>query len=367
VNLTGTVTTIDFQASSTSGTEYYFQDETGGMRLFIRGKVTAPPGTSVQVSNGFFYSFNNRKNIEVQANQVEILGTPGLPAPRLVTITEYITNQADIEGQYIGLSRVRLKRGSFPASGNATLILTDDSGDSLAMFIDADTDIDGSPTPTGDFDVLGVATQFNGTPQIQPSSINDFKPSGSLPVELVEFRANAIGADVELVWRTASETDNYGFEVQRKTSSSEFQKIGFVAGHGTSTQAQNYRFVDSQLATGTYYYRLKQIDHDGSFSFSAVVEAVASIAPETFSLRQNHPNPFNPVTTIEFVLGKSQKARLTVYDVLGHEVAILFDGQVEAGKSYRLEFDGARHASGIYFYRLQSGERTQIRKMLLSK
>jgi hypothetical protein len=235
------------------------------------------------------------------------------------------------------------------------------------MFIDGDTDIDGSPTPTGDFDVVGAATQFNGVAQIQPSSKADFKPSGSLPVELVEFRANAIGTDVELNWRTASESNNYGFEIHRKQSNSEFQKVGFVPGYGTTTQAQSYRFVDSKLPMGTYYYRLKQIDRDGSFSFSAVVEAVASLAPETFELRQNHPNPFNPITTIEFVLGRTQPARLAVYNVLGHEVAVLFDGQADAGTSYRFEFDGAQQASGIYFYRLQSGERTQIRKMLLSK
>lgn len=367
VALRGVVTTIDFQLSSTSGTEYYFQDQSGGLRVFIRGKVVAPPGTEIQVKNGFIYTINSRKNIEVQSNQVETLGTPGLPDPKLVTITQYKANQASIEGQYIALSKVRLKRGAFPATGNATLMLTDASGDSLAMFIDADTDIDGSPTPAGDFDVVGVATQFNGTPQIQPSSKDDFKPSGSLPVELVEFRASAIGNDVELAWRTASETDNYGFEIQRKTGSSEFQKIGFVVGQGTTTRAQSYKFVDSKLAAGTYYYRLKQIDRDGSFSFSAVVEAVASLAPETFTLYQNHPNPFNPVTTIEFVLGRTQPARLAVYNVLGHEVAVLFEGQVDAGKSYRFEFDGAPYASGIYFYRLQSGERTQIRKMLLSK
>lgn len=367
VALQGVVTTIDFQLSSTTGSEYYLQDASGGLRVFIRGKVAAPVGTVLRVKNGFIYTINSRKNIEVRSNQVEALGTAPVPAPKLVTMTQYKANQASIEGQYIALSRVRLKRGSFPATGNATLILTDASGDSLAMFIDADTDIDGSPTPTGDFDVVGVATQFNGVAQIQPSSKADFKPAGSLPVELVEFRANAIGTDVELYWRTASETDNYGFEIQRKTSSSEFQKIGFVAGHGTTTQAQSYKFVDSKLATGTYYYRLKQIDRDGSFSFSAVIEAVTSIAPETFTLQQNHPNPFNPVTTIEFVLGRAQHARLAVYDVLGHEVARLFDGQVEARKSYRFEFDGAPHASGVYFYRLQSGDRTQIRKMLLSK
>ena len=310
-----------------------------------------------------------RKNIETVRDSVVTLGALGLPKPQIVTANFYKRNLATLEGQYIGIKNASITRGTWPTAvttSNTTLTFNDGS-DSLAMFLDRDTDIDGTPQPANPFDVIGIATQFQGTPQLQPSFRADFRPAGSLPVELVEFRANAIGTDVELNWRTASETDNYGFEIQRKTSSNEFQKIGFVAGQGTTIQAQSYKFVDSKLAMGTYYYRLKQIDRDGSFSFSAVVEAVASIAPETFVLRQNHPNPFNPVTTIEFVLGQSQKARLAVYNVLGHEVAVLFDGQVEAGKSYRFEFDGAQHASGIYFYRLQSGERTQIRKMLLSK
>jgi hypothetical protein len=370
VNLQGVVTTVDFQLGL-ANTEYYFQDPSGGLRVFIRGKIAIPQGTVIRVKNGFVYTINNRKNIEVRNNQVEILATPGLPPPRIVTINEYKTNQAAIEGQYIGIIRASLKSGTWPSTGaNGTVYLRDASigaNDSLAMFIDLDTDIDGSPVPTSPFDVLGVATQFNGVAQIQPSLRADFRPAGGLPVELVEFRANAIGVDVELTWRTASETNSYGFEIQRKQTNSEFQKIGFVPGHGSTQQAQSYRYVDSKLALGTYYYRLKQIDTDGSFTFSAVVEAIASIAPETFELRQNHPNPFNPVTMIEFVLGRTQPARLAVYNVLGHEVAILFNGQVEAGKSYRLEFDGAKYASGIYFYRLQSGERTQIRKMLLSK
>jgi len=280
VNLQGVTTTTDFQLSSTTGTEYYFQDPTGGLRVFIRGKIAAPPGTLIQVKNGFVYTINNRKNIEVQGNQVEILGTPGLPPPKLVTITQYKANQASIEGQYIGLSRVSIKSGSWPATGsNATIILRDASGDSLALFIDLDTDIDGSQPPTGSFDVVGVATQFNGVPQIQPSARADFRPAGTV----------------------------------------------------------------------------------------SVAETVSGFNPETFELRQNYPNPFNPVTTIEFVLGRTQPARLSVYDVLGHEVAVLFNRQAEAGKSYRLEFDGAKFSSGLYFYRLQSGERTQIRKMLLSK
>lgn len=185
------------------------------------------------------------------------------------------------------------------------------------------------------------------------------------PVELVDFRTNVVGTNVELNWRTASETNNYGFEVQRHATGDEFLKIGFVAGNGTSTTALSYRFIDSDLATGTYYYRLKQIDADGSFTYSAVVEALASLAPESFVLHQNHPNPFNPVTTITFVLGRTQSARLFVCDVSGREVATLFNGQAEAGRSYRFGFDGTQQMSGMFIAHLHAGKFTQSRKMLL--
>lgn len=185
------------------------------------------------------------------------------------------------------------------------------------------------------------------------------------PVALVDFRASAIGTTVELIWRTASETNNYGFEIQRQAATGEFQRAGFVSGYGTTTTPQSYRFADRPLAPGTYFYRLKQIDADGSFDYSAVVEAIVRPAPESFVLQQNYPNPFNPITTIAFVLERAQHAQLSVYDVNGREITSLFNGQAEAGRMYRFAFDGAQQVSGVFIAQLRAGGFIQSRKMLL--
>jgi hypothetical protein len=129
VNLQGVVTTVDFQLGLTNS-EYYFQDPSGGLRVFIRGKIAIPQGTAIRVKNGFVYTINNRKNIEVRANQVEVLATPGMPNPAIVTIAEYHANRAQIEGRFIGISRLSVKSGTWPATGaNSTIILRNDAGD----------------------------------------------------------------------------------------------------------------------------------------------------------------------------------------------------------------------------------------------
>ncbi len=284
-------------------------------------------------------------------------------------------------GTDIGISQLgqgtvkdyRTGTASFSGTQTHELSYQVGSGTTITISWDLPSDVTGLLQDLLGGVVINKSMSGKGSQVIaNPGGINKLKmtityTNPPLPVELVDFRANVIGTDVELTWRTVSETDDYGFEVQRRLTNDEFQKIGFVAGNGSSLKPHLYRFVDKGLPSGVYTYRLKQIDLDGSFTYSAAVEAITSVSPETFELHQNHPNPFNPVTTIEFILGRTQPARLAVYNVLGREVAILFDGQAEAGNFYRLEFDGAQQASGIYFARLRSGERTQTCKMLLSK
>jgi len=313
------------------------------------------------VANLFGLSFElNYTN----TNFVDVVGTP-VAGDFLGNDIIFFPNVEDANGKVsIGVSR---KAGQGGVNGNGTVAKV--KFKTLAAI------------PHGtqlQFIIMNVAANdpSGGSIALTPLPLTITVNNPPLPVELVDFRVQANGSEVTLSWRTATETDNYGFEVQRKTAASEFQKIGFVAGNGTSDKLRSYRFTDRQLANGAYFYRLKQIDRNGAFSYSAIVEAVMSLAPETFALRQNHPNPFsplgrgtfgNPVTTIEFVLGQTQNARLTVHDVLGNEVAVLFNGQAEAGKFYRLAFDAAKHASGVYFYRLQNGAQTQVRKMLLTR
>jgi hypothetical protein len=188
---------------------------------------------------------------------------------------------------------------------------------------------------------------------------------GQLPVELKSFAASAVDGFVQLNWSTATETNNRGFEVQRKSGESDFVTIGFVQGQGTTTQAQNYSFVDNNVQTGTYTYRLKQMDLDGRYNFSNVVEVTMN--PTEFSLEQNYPNPFNPSTTINFTLGKESNVNLKVFNLLGQEVASLVSNEfMQAGK-YSYKFDARSFASGTYIYRLEAGDFVQTMKMTLTK
>ncbi len=185
-----------------------------------------------------------------------------------------------------------------------------------------------------------------------------------LPVELTSFVGTAKGNSVELVWKTASEQNNDRFEVERSRDNITFTKIGFVRGSGTTTEAKTYRFVDEQVS-GNIYYRLKQVDFDGTFAYSPVVE-VRVAPPAEFALEQNYPNPFNPTTAIRYQLPVNSDVKLEVYDVLGKKVATLVNERQEAG-IYTYTLNASTLSSGVYFYRLQAGNFVQTKKMMLVK
>jgi murein tripeptide amidase MpaA len=194
---------------------------------------------------------------------------------------------------------------------------------------------------------------------------------GIVPVELSSFTAKVIGNSVNLDWITSSELNNMGFEIERKSLSENtgWQKIGFVEGSGNSTTTKNYTFRDENPLKGTSLYRLRQIDFDGSFriynSMSISFEGV-----NKYVLEQNYPNPFNPSTTINYSIPSAGKVKLTVYNLLGSEVAVLVDEFKEPG-NYSVEFSTEnlknRIGSGVYVYSLKSGLFTQTKKMVVLK
>ena len=192
-------------------------------------------------------------------------------------------------------------------------------------------------------EIIGWAVGANGTILTTEN--------GGIPVELVSFKGEVINNFVTLSWITASEKNNYGFEIERKDKI-DWEMIGFVEGHGTSTELQHYFFNDEVVQNGNYNYRLKQIDFDGSYEYSIVIE-IKLLLPSDFELDQNYPNPFNPGTKISFRLTADSKVNLKVFDMLGQEVATLINTVLDAG-SHHVDFDASDLNSGVYFYKLDA-------------
>jgi hypothetical protein len=207
------------------------------------------------------------------------------------------------------------------------------------------------------------------------------------PIELSSFSAENVDGEVVLKWQTATETNNQGFEIQRLQDSKiekleGWGRVGFVEGKGTTTEMQSYSLTDKP-EPGSYKYRLKQIDYDGTFAYSTEIEAEVN-APSVFSLGQNYPNPFNPTTKIKYQIPLGFAASpfskggneggfvtLKVYDILGNEVATLVNEEQAPG-TYEVEFSVAQVSrpeitSGVYFYQLKAGNFIETKKMLLLK
>ena len=195
----------------------------------------------------------------------------------------------------------------------------------------------------------------------------------SLPVQINSFTALVQGMSTELRWSTATEVNNYGFDVERRkigvewVGTNSWGKIDFVSGFGTSNSHHEYSYSDSRLEAGRYIYRLKQIDNDATFEYSKSIEVEEGAIPDEFTVLQNYPNPFNPTTTIEFTLAQDSKVLLKVYNVLGQEVVTLLDREMQAGILHHVPFDASRLSSGIYFYRLEAKGNVQVKRLVLMK
>jgi len=187
-----------------------------------------------------------------------------------------------------------------------------------------------------------------------------------LPVELVSFSGSLNGNEVTLNWQTATEKNNNGFEIQRKISNN-WEKIGFVPGHGTTLERNYYSFKDNinNLPDGNLYYRLKQVDFSGSFEYSSEI-LINKTVPSDFSLSRNYPNPFNPSTLINYSIPINANVSLKIYDAVGNEVTTLVNERQESG-SYQVVFNASRLASGIYYYTITAGSFTASKKMILMK
>ncbi|MBV6479326.1 MAG: hypothetical protein HGGPFJEG_02097 [Ignavibacteria bacterium] len=198
----------------------------------------------------------------------------------------------------------------------------------------------------------------------------------SLPVEMLSFISSVSGNDVTLKWKTGTEINNSGFQVERALyddeNSDDWINIGFVQGNGTVSKITEYEFMDKDLFSGRYKYRLKQIDYNGNFTFYLLDNEVSVGKPDKYYLSQNYPNPFNPSTKINFDIANDGNVKLILYDINGKEIAKLLNEFKSAGY-YSVKFDAGflnitgNLASGIYFYRIESGNFIQSKKMMYLK
>ncbi|OGU71686.1 MAG: hypothetical protein A2V93_11155 [Ignavibacteria bacterium RBG_16_34_14] len=195
-----------------------------------------------------------------------------------------------------------------------------------------------------------------------------------IPVELISFTATYDNGLIMLKWVTAAETNNAGFEIERKPDTENiiadsWEKIGYITGFGTTTEPQDYSFIDDNVSAGKYSYRLKQIDYDGTFQYSSSVEV--NVYPKEFVLNQNYPNPFNPKTVISFQLAINGHVSLKVYNVIGQVVMTLIDENLEGGV-HNIEFSADGINSGVYFYTLEAKDNSgtkfiSAKKMMVLK
>jgi hypothetical protein len=186
-----------------------------------------------------------------------------------------------------------------------------------------------------------------------------------VPVELTLFSGSYVDGSVQLEWKTATETNNYGFEIQKRYENTSFEKIGFVPGNGSTTNSMHYSFSDDDLLSGRIYYRLKQVDFNGDYEFSDVV-LVEVPGLTDYQLFQNYPNPFNPSTLIKYSVPVQSKIKIALYDIIGNEITALYDG-IQGSGVHEINLVADDLPSGVYFVSMTAQNFSKAIKIILMK
>ncbi|MGA2625396.1 MAG: T9SS type A sorting domain-containing protein [Bacteroidota bacterium] len=361
----------------------------GSYDLYLSGSVTGAGAGTCVVTNGSGYVSRSVAN----AGSFTFPIGPSTTAYNPVSMN----NNTGLTNTYTAKVAV----GDNPTTadntqaGNQTWTLTGTATDGLGVslfftWLTTDAGVNVTPSSAVAWYYTGTAwvelggTTSAGTPNVTTvsgvtllSSVIIGNP-GALPIQLASLTANAISNSVKLEWQTISETNSLGFYVERGSSKTgPFTVVNsvIIAGAGTSLEQHNYSYTDNNVSSGTYYYRLHQVDRNGSGSYSSVITVTVSGVlgvgntkplPTEFALGQNYPDPFNPTTAINYELPKAEYVRLVVYDMLGREVATLVNGTQDAGYK-SVEFNAANLPSGIYTYRLTAGTFVEVKKMLMIK
>ncbi|GJQ64652.1 MAG: hypothetical protein SCALA702_37050 [Melioribacteraceae bacterium] len=252
-----------------------------------------------------------------------------------------------------------------------------DGGTSMTLDVDI-PEIPGTVTmtvqdPFGGVLVNEVVNEGGGQVVVTNTSLTELKLivdyNAPIPVELSSFVANVVGETIQLAWETATETNNKGFEVERSEDNATFTKVGYIDGNGTTSEKQSYTFTDHHAVSGTYYYRLRQVDFDGTSSYSDAVEV--DFVPTEYSLGQNYPNPFNPSTRIKFAVPVDSKVTVTLYNMLGQKVKEIVSQNYSVGL-HEVDFNASELSSGMYIYSITAlgvdgSNFVDTKKMMLMK
>ena len=330
---------------------------------------TIRPGVRMQVT-GTLSEFRNLLQInEGDLSSYALQDQVAVPAPQSVSLSTLQSRGEDYESELVRIRNLAFvsASGTFQADENYTV--TDDGGTTTLTFRVQGSDesqLAGASIPTGSFTYEGVVGQFEADYQLIP-----IRPATALPVELAAFDAVRDGSRVTLTWTTASETNNAGFDVQRRVRTDATGKdgswttLGRVEGAGTTTDPQVYRFTDATppFEARTLTYRLKQVDLDGTASYSAPVTVQQTV--DGVTLRAPFPNPARGQATVQFAVPERQRVTIRLYDVLGRQVQTLVDGPREGRASAQV--DVRTLPSGVYFLRLQAGGAVRTTRLTVVK
>lgn len=328
------------------------------------------------VKNNKIYNNNLNPNAQVSGSGINVNGS---------AFNKPIIKNNEIFGNWWGITiqnGTTVQAGPQPNIGNIENADTTDDGMNIIydnvqgttvydLYNNCTNDVTAQNNDWRVYDSLSIEQHIFHKADNSLHGLVKFTPfSLFLPVELLSFTALVANNNIVLNWQTASEINNRGFEIERSQTSNVkgqtyWKIIGFIDGKGTSSEFNNYSFLDTDVASGKYLYRLKQIDFDGSIKYSNTIEIEFFVA-DNFVLYQNYPNPFNPATTISWLAPVSTHQTLKIYDMLGNEIATLADELKDAGV-YEIELDASAFASGVYYYQLKTDSFIKTNKMILLK
>lgn len=326
---------------------------------------------NAKVSDNKIYNNNVNPNALVSGSGINVNGSP---------FNQPVITRNEISGNWWGITiqnGTTVQTGPQPNIGNIENADTTDDGmniiynniqgaDVFDLYNNCTNDVYAQNNDWGVYDSTTIESHIFHKVDNALHGLIKFVPfSGPIPVELTSFTAVVAGESIVLNWSTSTETNNSGFEIERSLDAITFSKIGFVEGSGTSTEIRSYSYTDNFLISSKAYYRLKQVDYDGSFEYSKTIE-LDYILPLEFSLEQNYPNPFNPSTKIIYYIAEKGFVELIVYDFLGNKLVTLVNEEKGPGY-YEANFKAQNISSGVYFYQLKFGSLVETKKMIFIK